>query len=130
MKPTIILASQSVGRRAQFERAKLTFEIIVSEVDESAFKASISDPIELVEKLAQEKAKNVQAKVKNRDNLCVIIGADSLAEFNGEIIGKAHSEEKAFHILKKLGGKTHCFITGVAVTDNQSSKMSVSLYLS
>ena len=46
-------------------------------------------------------------------------------ELEGEIIGKAFNDEEAFNIIKKLRGKTHNLITGVAITETHKLKIIV-----
>ena len=46
-------------------------------------------------------------------------------ELDGKIIGKATNEQQAFKILKKLAGKTHQLMTGIAITETSSSKIHV-----
>ena len=41
----------------------------------------------------------------------LIIAADTLVSFGGEILGKPDSKDDAFQILKKLSGKKHQVIT-------------------
>ena len=52
----------------------------------------------------------------------VIIAADTIVELDGEVIGKALNEEEAFKILKKLSGRTHNLITGIAITETFNPK--------
>ncbi|MFX1258388.1 MAG: Maf family protein [Promethearchaeota archaeon] len=122
----IVLASKSIDRCEIFKRAKIPFEIIVSNIDEDAYKAKIEDPIELVKELAKAKALNVKDLLINQNKNSIIIAADTIVEINdGEIIGKAKDEEQAFQILKKLAGKIHNLITGFAITETNIPKIIV-----
>ena len=51
----IVLASKSVDRSELFKRSKIPFKILVTNVDEKKYKNEISDPIKLIEKLAEKK---------------------------------------------------------------------------
>jgi septum formation protein len=119
----IILATGSVDRREIFERANLSFTAISSDVDESSYKKNIKDPLQLVQRLAKEKVLDVKKKLADTSKDVIIIGADTIVEYKGEIIGKAKNEQNAFNILKKLMGKTHNLITGLAINQIGNDKV-------
>jgi len=121
----IILASKSIDRCEILKRAKVPFETFITNINEDIYKVKISDAYNLVKELA--KAKALLAK-KNflDDNLdAIIIAADTVVVLDGEIIGKAKNEEEAFNILKKLNGRTHELITGIAITETNNPKIIV-----
>ncbi|TFF96725.1 MAG: septum formation protein Maf [Promethearchaeota archaeon] len=119
----IILASQSVDRKRILTRSRIPFTTVESGVNENFYKRKITDPIELVQVLAKEKVIDVKKRVKENKKNSFFIGADTIVEFEGEIIGKAIDEKDAFKILKKLSGKTHNLITGVAVSQKEDKKV-------
>ncbi|MFX1393452.1 MAG: Maf family protein [Promethearchaeota archaeon] len=119
----IVLASKSIDRNLLFKLAKLNFEVVITIVDEDKYKAQISNPIELVKKIAEEKVLNAKKSLNKEGKDAIIIAADTIVEINGEIIGKAKNENQAFQILKKLVGKTHNLLTGLAITETNSSKL-------
>ena len=121
----IVLASKSIDRSWLLKQAGISFEVIATNIDEEEYKTKISDPIELSKELAKAKALYAKNLVIKDDSDCTIIAADTIVEFNGEIIGKAENEEHAFEILKKLIGKSHNLITGIAITDTITSKIIV-----
>ncbi len=112
----IILASQSPRRRKLLEQIGLKFEVVPSNIDED--EKSINNPRRLVKNLAMEKAKIVSQKVKDG----IVIAADSVVVFNGEIIGKPKDDKDAFAILKKLSGNFHDVFTGLVVMDANNGK--------
>lgn len=123
----IVLASKSRDRRKLFDLAKVNFEVIETNVDEEQFKKEINDPIQLVKKLAEEKALSAKL-ILNSNNIdidAIIIAADTIVECNNETIGKAKDEKHAFEILKKLSNNTHNLITGFAITDTNKPKIIV-----
>lgn len=122
---TIILASKSVDRKEILKRMKLPFKVLITNVDEESYKAKITDPIELVKQIAKAKALSAKDILTKKNKKSVIIAADTIIEFNGEIIGKAKNEKHAFQILKKLSGNTHNLITGFAITELNNSKLIV-----
>jgi len=119
----IILASKSPDRRELFKQARIPIEVLKTEVDEEQFKKEIKDPIELVMELARTKGLNAKEVMQRSKKEGIIIAADTVVELNGEIIGKAQDEQDAFRILKKLIGKTHNLLTGIAITNSYESKV-------
>jgi septum formation protein len=118
----IILASKSKDRKKILKNLGIPFKVKVSDIDESHHKESIKDPILLVQKLAELKARNVKEKIGKKDILGIIIAADTVVEYKGEIVGKAKTEQEAFKILKSLSGKKHNLITGYALVDLSKEK--------
>ncbi|MFX0043963.1 MAG: Maf family protein, partial [Candidatus Hodarchaeota archaeon] len=119
----IVLASKSGDRGKLFKYAKIPIEILGPEIDEEVFKKKIKDPITLVKELAKAKVlytKNILLESK-RD--VFIIAADTIIEFNGEVIGKAKDEQMALHILKRLTGNVHNLLTGIAITRSIDPKI-------
>jgi len=51
----------------------------------------------------------------NKNYPAIIIAADTMVLFDGNLIGKAQNKEQAFQILTKLSGKKHELLTGVAL---------------
>jgi len=114
----IILASESIDRRELFKRLEIPFQTLKTNIDEEKFQSEIDDPIELVMLLAEIKAntaKDLLKEKKSKENY-IIIAADTIVRFQGQIIGKAKNKDQAFSILKKLNNNTHSLITGIAIT--------------
>ena len=105
-----ILASASPRRKQLLEWAEIDFEIVVEHTHES-YPGELS-PEEVAVYIALQKAKAVGEK---RGNSKTIIAADTIVVLNNEIIGKPKNREDAISILKKLSGKIHQVITGVAI---------------
>ena len=121
----LILASKSVDRSWILRQAGISFEMVAPNIDEDEYKTIISDPIELSKELAKAKALSAKKLLEKEDFECIIVAADTIVELNGEIIGKAKNEAQAFKILKKLVGKSHNLITGIAFSEVNSSKIIV-----
>ncbi|MHA1805296.1 MAG: Maf family protein [Promethearchaeota archaeon] len=121
----IILASKSIDRSELLKQAGISFEILVTNVNEEEFKRKIPDPVSLVEELAKQKALAAKNKLISRKNEYIIIGFDTVVEHQRDIIGKAKNEKEAFNILKKLQGTTHSLITGIAISEVPSPKIIV-----
>ena len=122
---SIILASKSLDRGELLRRSNIPFEILITNVNEEAFKENISIPIRLARALAQAKAETAKLKLKERNRDAIIVAADTIVDLDGEIIGKAKNSEEAFQIIKKLSGKTHNLITAIAITDTTIEKIIV-----
>ena len=119
----IVLASQSIDRKEIFNHAKLPFEVLVTNVNEKNYKKELTSPIKLVEQLANAKILKAKEILAQESKDAIIVAADTIVELDGEIIGKAKNEEDAFKILKKLAGRAHNLITGIAVTETYNPKI-------
>jgi len=106
-----ILASASPRRKELLEKAGYKFDIVVSNVDESEISAAGLTPAEYACVLAAAKAQDVADKFPN----ILVVGSDTIADFNGEIIGKAKSAQHAQEITRKLFGRPHKVITAIAM---------------
>jgi septum formation protein len=121
------LASKSEDRRELFDRSGIIFDVLPTQVDERELKKRISDPIQLVKELAKAKAIYAKNVVQGKKSSAIIIAADTIVELNGEIIGKANNQNHAVDLLKKLVGKTHNLVTGIAVTETDSPKLHIDI---
>ena len=108
---SIILASASPRRKKLLAEADYKFTVSVPKINESAFPAEGVNPCEYAKRLALAKAKNVAAKFPD----CLVIGADTVVDFNGEIIGKPADSKEAEQITRKLFSAPHKVITAVAI---------------
>lgn len=111
----IILASQSPRRRELLTQIGLKFEVIPSTVEEVI--TSIN-PVEVVQELAQQKARDVAAKETPKESL-LVIGADTIVVYEGKILGKPGDKEDAVRMLTMLQGKEHSVYTGVALLSGE-----------
>ena len=121
----IILASKSIDRKKIFNRLNIPFETIITDIDEGYYKGIFSNPVELVKEIAKAKALKAKDLLKNKNMEAIIIAADTIVEFKGEIIGKAKNKAQAFQILKSLINRSHNLITGVAITELNDPKVVV-----
>ena len=115
-KKKIILASASPRRKELMAMAGYDFEIQVSHKEETF---TSETPDEIVKELALLKAKDI-AEQNDKKNL-VIIGADTVVAHKGMILGKPHSEEEAFQMIKGFQGDKHQVYTGIAILDYNAS---------
>lgn len=113
MRP-IILASTSIYRKQQLQRLLVPFTCKAPKVDESAFKNQGLDHQTLSRQLALLKARAISAD----NNDAIVIGGDQVASFDGNILSKPQTKEKAFAQLKALTGNEHQLITSLAIIAN------------
>ncbi len=107
----LILASSSPYRRELLERLKIPFEVVSPEVDETP--RSGETPSALVERLSVEKAR----KIAGQKPGTLVIGSDQVAVYNGVIVGKPHSHDKAVEQLRSAAGKAVTLYTGLALVN-------------
>lgn len=110
----IILASTSIYRQQQLERLKVAFSIAAPDVEESQLKAQGLDHRQLSRELSLLKAQDISAA--NPD--AIVIGGDQVACFNGAMLSKPITKQKAFEQLKALAGNQHQLITSLAIIAN------------
>jgi septum formation protein len=108
---SIILASASPRRRQLLTQAGYKFKVVPSDIDESAFPITGISASEHAKRLALAKAKDIAKKFPDY----LVISADTVVDFNGEIIGKPKDAKEAEQITKKLFSAPHKVITGVAI---------------
>lgn len=107
----LILASTSKYRQELLTRLARPFIAKTPLIDEEKEKDTSLTPQSLAEKLAFLKAQSLSAAGH------VVIGGDQLVAFEGRIIGKSHTKEKAIEQLLSMQGKSHQLITAVCVFD-------------
>ena len=114
----IVLASKSGVRKKILQNNRIDCEVSPSNVDEDEAKSSLiaegATPKLISKNLAELKANKVS---KNKPDQ-IVLGADSVIDFNGTLISKPKSREEAFEILKKLNGKKHQLISSVCISKN------------
>lgn len=108
----LVLASSSPSRKILLEQAGVSFEVVVSGVDETV-PASLS-PAQTVELLAERKGKAVLPLRPDKP----IIAADSVVSIDGLILGKPKDDQEAKATLRRLSGRTHQIFTGVCLLAN------------
>jgi septum formation protein len=82
-----------------------------SQIDESSFSAVGITPVEYAKKLALVKANDVAQKYPD----FLVIGADTVVDFDGRIIGKPIDAKDAEKITRMLFSRPHKVITGLAI---------------
>lgn len=112
----IILASASPRRKEILELADLKFDVMPSDAQEITTKTA---PNEVVMELASIKAKDIYKKSEKQS---MIVGADTVVAYQGQILGKPTDEADAKRMLTMLSGQTHEVYTGVCVIEDEKIK--------
>lgn len=107
----IVLASASPRRKQYLSYLGLPFEVVVPDVDESTVDGET--PQQLVMRLSKLKAKAVSQRLS--DNEAVIIAADTVVAYKGQVLGKPKNDDDAFNMIKMLQGDTHEVYTGCTI---------------
>jgi septum formation protein len=107
----IILASSSPRRAEILRDAGIAFEILPTQIDETALPSETARA--MVARLAEAKARAAAAQMDAGSRECIIVGADTTVELDGEILGKPRDSAHSREILAKLSGRTHHVLTGI-----------------
>jgi septum formation protein len=103
----LVLASRSPQRRAILEQLGIAFEVLAVDVDE----VDHGDPVRVARANALRKARAGAAQRPR----ATILGVDTIVALDGEIFGKPSSAAAARDTLKRLSGRTHEVISGLAL---------------
>lgn len=105
--PSLVLASASPRRHEILGRLTTAFTVAVADVDERTIDGET--PVAYVTRLAETKARRVAVADS------VVIGADTSVVLDGHILGKPRDRADAAATLRRLAGRPHEVISGVAV---------------
>jgi septum formation protein len=112
-KRTIILASRSPRRRQLLAEAGYDFLVIPPNAVDECGSCSRESPAEVVARLAFEKAADVARRVGQG----LVLGCDTVAEIDGQVLGKPDSEPLARRMLAMLRGREHRVLSGLCLWD-------------
>ncbi len=113
----LILASQSPRRRALMSECGFEPLIVSIDVDES-YPADL--PAEDVATyLSELKSSGYTEELASGD---ILITADTVVIFDGEVLGKPSDRAAAFQMLSRLSGSEHRVITGVTLRTQSHSR--------
>lgn len=115
--PSLVLASTSPRRRELLGRLGLPFTIVPVAVDEEPLPGE--SPAHTAERLALAKARAALAVLPPRSE-SFVVGADTIVVYRGRPLGKPTTAAEAATMLRRLRGKTHRVISGVAVVDSRT----------
>ena len=113
----LILASQSPARTKLLAEAGIQHSVLVSDVDEDAVQAryGVTDPHDTALLLARAKAEAVASLPEAEGAL--VIGCDSVFEFDGEAHGKPYTAAVARERMLRMSGNSGVLHTGHWLVD-------------
>ncbi len=121
-EPFIYLASASPRRRELLAQLGIAFESIVTDIDESLRSDETADAY--VSRMARDKA--TAALVRLPANRAPVLGADTTVVVDRDILGKPEHQPAAAAMLRRLSGRAHQVLTGVAISDGERETVIVS----
>jgi septum formation protein len=107
----LILASRSPRRRELLAAAGYSFEVRPPDDSAECGVCSGESPAQLVARLAYQKAANVARQVE----WGLVLGCDTVAECQGQILGKPADSQHARAMLAALSGREHRVLTGLCL---------------
>jgi septum formation protein len=136
----LVLASASPRRRQLLTQAGFTFEVRPAHIPEDPMPGE--EPIAYVTRLAREKAQvvfdeiaagaasltqNAAAAGAIDVRSLAVLGADTTVTLDGQILGKPEDSADAARILRKLSGRSHRVITGVALVTHEAVEVAAEI---
>ena len=107
----MILASQSPRRRDLLAAAGFELEVVPADIDEARLPGE--KPVELVGRLAAEKAEAVRSALDHVPADGFLVAADTIVWMGDAALGKPADAADAADMLRSLSGRTHHVSTGV-----------------
>jgi len=115
----IILASASPRREVLLQALWVEHLIIPSLVDETGPFPEMT--ANRAEALALRKASEVATRVGEG----LVIGADTIVECGGRILGKPKDMDEAREFLRLLSGRSHLVVTGLALVETRDGRIEI-----
>lgn len=113
---SLILASTSPRRSFYLKQLGVSFRKAVPNVEERPFRGEA--PRAFVRRMALEKARDV-AKRRPRD---WVLAADTVVILDGHILGKPKDERHARRMLRRLSGRAHQVMSGMALVSQSAGR--------
>ena len=107
MSPPLILASRSPRRQELLARLGVDFDVATSDVDETPLPGE--KPVELVQRLAREKALAVAQRFPGQ----AVLGADTIVVLDDLVLGKPVDTAEATAMLRSLRGRSHTVLSAL-----------------
>src|SRR5690349_4462059 len=108
--PRVLLASASPRRRELLRLVGIDHEVQPADIDESYLPGERPDAH--AERLARGKAETIASAAGSN---VVTIGSDTIVVVDGDVLGKPRDRAHAQEMLRRLSGRSHVVMTGVAV---------------
>jgi len=114
----LILASGSEVRSLLLRQARVPIEVVPAAIDEASVKRSLlAEDVsarDIADALAEAKARKVASKYPGR----LVLGADQVLEFEGELLSKLSSPDEAIQQLTSMRGKKHDLFSAAVIYDD------------
>lgn len=114
---TIVLASASPRRREILEEMGFSPVIRPACTDEDT---GSLEPEAAVKELSRRKCLALAEQMSAR---CIVIGADTIVEIDGRILGKPKDEDEAGSMIGSIRGRFHNVFTGVTICAVESGEI-------
>jgi septum formation protein len=111
----LVLASRSPQRRAILEQLGIEFRVEVPDVEE----VTKGEPRRLVAENARRKAAAVRGER--------VLGVDTAVVLDGRAFGKPGDLAEADTFLRRLSGRTHVVMSGIALRDGRGERSDVAV---
>ena len=113
--PHVILASASKSRSKILSAVGVSHQVIPANIDESQVKLKLiktdADPLTIAATLAEMKAQKISCLHSN----ALVIGADQILDYDGEMFNKPKNTDDAKAQLNKLSGKNHTILVSACI---------------
>jgi septum formation protein len=109
----IVLASASPRRRRLLEEARIPFDVVPADVDETRLPGET--PAEFAARAAADKGMSVAARLAGEGRRPWIVAADTVVVLDAEILNKPRDPDDAASMLRRLAGRTHHVLTAFVV---------------
>jgi septum formation protein len=117
----IILASASGIRLKILKNFGFNVKVEVANIDEDEIKNSLLaeklSSFDISRALAETKAKKISSKIYDQ----IVLGADQVLDFEGNIFNKPENMELAMSLMKRLNGKEHSLFSSICLNKNGST---------
>jgi septum formation protein len=116
----LILASGSPRRVALLGEVGVPFQTVVSDAPET-IDPGLTPEVQAVV-LAERKARAVASQFEAG----IVLGADTIVILKGHLLGKPVDDADATRMLRRLSGREHRVVTGIAVIDAATGSVNTS----
>ena len=117
----IILASASGVRLKILKDFGFNVKVEAANIDEDEIKNSLLaekfNSFDISRALAETKAKKISSKIYDQ----IVLGADQVLDFEGNIFNKPETMESAMSLMKRLNGKEHSLFSSICLNKNGST---------
>lgn len=114
----IILASNSPRRKELLGGLDISFVVDTRNNFEEVYEPSTPHE-KIPEVLSEGKSYGFHRELSDDE---ILITSDTLVLCGSDVMGKPHSRDEAFEMLRKLSGREHKVITAITVRDKTNSK--------